>query len=141
MCSLHPDDGGSRRGRVCAHQIGRRASSGSGARRRPAEPGRTGPHTTYAGWKARPERILGVPRMGAPTKILQTKDEVVFLYAQQGASPTDFRIIPTDGRAHDPIRSQDLLFYGDSVGKWDGDTLVVDSVGFNDLTWMGQGGY
>ena len=83
----------------------------------------------------------GVPRMGPPAKILQTKDEVVFLYAQQGASPTDFRVIPTDGRAHDRIRSQDLLFYGDAVGKWEGDTLVVDAVGFNDLTWLAQGGY
>jgi len=83
----------------------------------------------------------GVPRMGPPVKIMQAKDEVVFLYAQQGASPSDFRIIPTDGRPHDPIRSQDLLFYGDAVGKWEGDTLVVDSVGFNDLTWLAQGGY
>lgn len=83
----------------------------------------------------------GVPRMGPPVKILQTKDEVIFLYAQQGASPTDFRVIPTDGRPHDPIRSQDLLFYGDAVGKWEGDVLVVDAVGFNDLTWLAQGGY
>jgi hypothetical protein len=83
----------------------------------------------------------GVPRMGPPLKILQTKDEVVFLYAQQGASPSDYRVIPTDGRPHDPIRSQDLLFYGDAVGKWEGDTLVIDSVGFNDLTWLAQGGY
>ena len=83
----------------------------------------------------------GVPRMGPPAKIVQTKDEVILLYAQQGASPTDFRIIPTDGRAHDHIKSQDLLFYGHAVGKWEGDTLVVDAVGFNDLTWLAQGGY
>jgi len=83
----------------------------------------------------------GVPRMGPPAKIVQTANEVIFLYAQQGASPTDFRVIPTDGRPHDPIRAQDLLFYGDAVGKWDGDTLVVDAVGFNDLTWLAQGGY
>jgi hypothetical protein len=83
----------------------------------------------------------GVPRMGPPTKIVQMANEVIFLYAQQGSSPTDFRVIPTDGRPHDPIKSQDLLFYGDAVGKWDGDTLVVDAVGFNDLTWLAQGGY
>ena len=83
----------------------------------------------------------GVPRMGPPAKILQTKDEVVFLYPQQGASPSDYRIIPTDGRPHDPIKSQDLLYYGHAVGKWEGDTLVVDAVGFNDITWLGQGGY
>jgi hypothetical protein len=83
----------------------------------------------------------GVPRMGPPVKIVQTANEVIFLYAQQGASPTDFRVIPTDGRPHAPIRAQDLLFYGDAVGKWEGDTLVVDAVGFNDLTWLAQGGY
>lgn len=83
----------------------------------------------------------GVPRMGPPAKIVQTKDEVIFLYAQQGAQPTDFRIIPTDGRPHDPVKSQDLLYYGHAVGRWEGDTLVVDAVGFNDLTWLAQGGY
>lgn len=83
----------------------------------------------------------GVPRMGPPIRILQTPVDVVFLYRQQGTSQNDFRIIPTDGRAHDPIKSQELLFYGHAVGKWEGDTLVVDAVGFNDLTWLGQGGY
>lgn len=83
----------------------------------------------------------GVPRMGPPVKILATNDEVIFLYAQQGASPSDYRIIPTDGRPHDPIRSQDLLYYGHAVGAWEGDTLVVDAVAFNDITWLGQGGY
>jgi hypothetical protein len=83
----------------------------------------------------------GVPRMGPPAKIVQTKDEVIFLYPQQGASPSDFRVIPTDGRPHDPIKSQDLLYYGHAVAKWEGDTLVVDAVGFNDLTWLAQGGY
>ena len=83
----------------------------------------------------------GVPRMGPPVKILATNDEVVFLYTQRGSSPSDYRVIPTDGRPHDPIRSQDLLYYGHAVGKWEGDTLVVDAVAFNDLTWLGQGGY
>ena len=85
----------------------------------------------------------GVPRMGAPTKIVQTANEVIFLYAAGGAGtqPEDFRIIPTDGREHDPVRAQDVTFYGDSVGHWEGDALVVDSVGFNDLTWLERGGY
>jgi len=85
----------------------------------------------------------GVPRMGAPTKIVQTANEVIFLYAAAGAGtqPNDFRIIPTDGRDHDPVRSQDVSFYGDSVGHWEGNTLVVDSVGFNDATWLDKGGY
>jgi hypothetical protein len=61
----------------------------------------------------------GIPRVGAPRKIMQTDNEVLFLYG------SDFRIIPTDGRPHDPIKSQDLFFNGHAVGRWEGDTLVV----------------
>jgi hypothetical protein len=43
----------------------------------------------------------------------------------------DTRIIPTDGRAH--IASGIRQWYGDSVGHWDGNTLVVDTTNFTDL--------
>jgi hypothetical protein len=43
------------------------------------------------------------------------------------------RIIPTDGRPHIPANIK--LFQGDSVGHWDGDTLVVDTTNLNDRTW------
>ena len=75
----------------------------------------------------------GVPRMGPPQKIVQTPTELIFMY-QQGNT---FRIIPIDGRPHDPIKSQDTTWYGDAVGKWDGDTMVIDVVGFNDESWLG----
>ncbi|MBI3048412.1 MAG: hypothetical protein HYY76_08860 [Acidobacteria bacterium] len=86
---------------------------------------------------------LGIPRVGPPARILQTANDVVFLYMGSGASsqPADYRVIPTDGRKHDPVRSQDVYFYGHSVGHWAGDTLVVDSIAFNDLTWLDRGGY
>ena len=79
----------------------------------------------------------GLPRIGAPSKIVQTPTEIIFLYA----SHNTFRVIPIDGRAHDPIRSQDLTYYGDSIGTWEGDTLVVDSVGFTDESWLAWPGY
>ncbi len=49
----------------------------------------------------------------------------------------DTRVIPTDGRAHvdDNIRQ----WFGDSVGHWEGDTLVVDTTNFNDLPAVGRG--
>ena len=86
---------------------------------------------------------LGLPRVGPPARILQTASDVVFLYAGGGAStqPADYRVIPTDGRKHDPVRSQDVYFYGHSVGHWEGDTLVIESIAFNDLTWLERGGY
>ena len=81
--------------------------------------------------------LPGVPRitgMPLPIKIVQTKDEVIFMYETFHA----FRVIPTDGRKHpDDI---DPSFLGDSVGHWEGDTLVVDVTGFNDKTWLGVGG-
>jgi hypothetical protein len=44
-----------------------------------------------------------------------------------------------DGRSHP--KSLNPAWYGYSVGKWDEDTLVVDTVGFNDLTWLDVSGY
>ncbi len=85
----------------------------------------------------------GITRAPPPARIVQSGKDVVFLYISGGAStrPADYRVIPIDGRPHDPVRSLDVTFYGDSVGKWEGDTLVIDSVGFNDLTWLQRGGY
>jgi hypothetical protein len=79
----------------------------------------------------------GLPRIGAPSKIVQTPTEIIFLYQAKNT----FRVIPIDGRDHDPIRSQDLTYYGDSIGKWEGDTLVIDSIGFTDESWLAWPGY
>lgn len=79
----------------------------------------------------------GVPRMGPPTKILQTPTEVLFLYQTRNT----FRVIPIDGRPHDPIKSQDQTWFGDAVGRWEGDTLVIDIVGFTEETWLSTLGY
>ena len=83
---------------------------------------------------------MGIPRMGPPTQIIQTAKYVVFFYT---GYPTNgqFRIIPMDGRGHDPVRAQDISYLGDPAGRWDGDALVVESVGFNDETWLGTGGF
>jgi hypothetical protein len=79
----------------------------------------------------------GVPRVGPPTRIVQTPTAVFFMY-QAGNM---YRMIPTDGRPHDPINSKDQTYMGDSVGHWEGDTLVVDVVGFNEETWLEWPGY
>jgi hypothetical protein len=79
----------------------------------------------------------GVPRMGPPIRIVQGPKDVIFLYREKN----QYRIIPIDGRPHDPVNSNDQTYLGDSVGHWDGDTLVVDVVGFNEETWLGWPGY
>lgn len=85
-------------------------------------------------WKCRP---MGLPRGGPPNKIVQTDREVVFLYRAHNT----FRVIPTDGREHDKIRALDTTWQGDSVAKWEGDTLVIDTVGFTDESWLGWAGW
>src|SRR5688572_23334890 len=77
--------------------------------------------------------LSGVPRVTTrplPFQIVQTKDLVVILYEAHHA----FRIIPTDGRPHPDDLEPSYL--GDSVARWEGDTLVVDVIGFNDKTWL-----
>ncbi len=75
----------------------------------------------------------GVPRavmLGLyPQKIVQTPKEIVILYEYMNV----FRTIPLNVKHPD-----DLLpsYMGDSVGHWEGDTLVIDIIGFNDKTWL-----
>jgi hypothetical protein len=78
----------------------------------------------------------GVPRLGPPMHIYQSSNMVVFLYAP--LSGNTFKEIPIDGRAHDPYNLDTTM--GDSVGHWDGDTLVIDSAQFSDETWLAEGG-
>ena len=80
----------------------------------------------------------GVPRMGPPTKIVQTPGEFTFLYAQRNT----FRTIYMDGRPHPPEDQWEGRWYGHSVGRWEeGDTLVIDSVDFTDASWLGWPGW
>jgi hypothetical protein len=88
---------------------------------------------------------LGVPRAGAPRQIVQTPKLTVILYqidAGDGDQPGSYRLIPTDGRPH--RTDVDPSYFGDSIGHWEGDTLVIDVTHFNDDTWLaaipGQGG-
>ena len=57
-----------------------------------------------------------------------------------GGGNRNWRIISTDGRPAVSASEAVASYYGTSVGKWDGDTLVVDSVGFNEKFWMTAGG-
>jgi hypothetical protein len=78
----------------------------------------------------------GVPRIGPPDKIVQRAGELVFLY--EDVSGSFFRLVPTDGRPHPTNNEPSYL--GDAVGRWEGDTLVVETVNFNDQTWLTDNG-
>ena len=83
----------------------------------------------------------GVPRIGPPHAIVQAPGmPIVFLY-QLGAG-NSFRQVPTDTREHDDIAlSIGNMYNGDSIGRWEGNTLVVETVGFIDETWIGIYGW
>jgi hypothetical protein len=77
--------------------------------------------------------MVGIPRitsMPMPFQIIQTPGQVAILYE----SFHSFRVIPTDGRKHP--EDIDPGYLGDSVARWEGDTLVVDVTGFNGKTWI-----
>jgi hypothetical protein len=82
----------------------------------------------------------GLTRTGMPERIVQLPNQVILFYAGNATSPRDFRMIPTDGRMHTKADLEAITYWGRSVGRWEGDTLVIDSVGFNDLTWLARGG-
>jgi hypothetical protein len=83
--------------------------------------------------------FAGVPRAsisGVPFEIVQNSTRVAFLYELM----TTFRSIPVDGRAHPKVI--DPSFFGNGIGKWDGDTLVIDSIGFKErLSWLDDDGH
>ena len=86
---------------------------------------------------------LGVPRQGPPRRIYQSENDVTLLYfgGDAGGGYGEYRIIPTDGRKHAENANFDATYMGVTVGRWEGDTLVLDSVGFIDTTWIGRGGF
>jgi hypothetical protein len=59
----------------------------------------------------------------------------VILYENQGR----YRQVFTDGRSFPPEMQPTWLGY--SIGKWEGDTFVVDTHGFNDQSWLDDGGH
>jgi hypothetical protein len=86
---------------------------------------------------------IGIPRHGTPRRIIQTDKDVIFFYganADYGGGNAEFRDIPTDGRERNPRQAALATYYGNSVGTWQGDTLVIDSINFVDSTWFGRGG-
>jgi hypothetical protein len=86
---------------------------------------------------------LGVPREGPPRRIYQTDKDITFIYqgGDAGGGYGEYRIIPTDGRQHGKEAEYDITYLGDTVGRWEGDTLVLDAVAFTDMTWLGRGGF
>jgi hypothetical protein len=83
---------------------------------------------------------MGLPREGTPSRIIQSATDIIFLYttSDYGGGNMEFRDVPTDGRKRPD--TVEAYYMGLSIGKWEGDTLVIDSTNFVDTTWFGRGG-
>ena len=77
----------------------------------------------------------GVPRIGPPDKIMQNENELVFLY--DDLNGPFWRIVPTNGAEHRDIQP---TYLGDSIGWWEDDTLVVQTIHLNTRTWLTDDG-
>ncbi|MBV9507788.1 MAG: hypothetical protein JO323_22590 [Acidobacteriia bacterium] len=78
-------------------------------------------HCLPMGWT----RQMNTPM---PIEIMQEPNRIAILFEAWQT----FKVIPTDGREHP--KDPDPTWMGNSVGRWEGDTLVVDTIGFNDRT-------
>ena len=102
-------------------------SAAAARRRAPADPSIDGPEDLNLGARC---ISSGVPRLGGPYSqnilVVQTPDHVMLLHEMIH----EFRIIPLDGRPH--VASDVRQWLGDARGRWDGDTLVVETTRFSD---------
>jgi len=94
----------------------------------------------YENWLSRDPEVKcylpGIPRatyMPYPFQILQThNNDILMAYEYASAS----RVIKMGKTEPPPVDT----WMGQSTGRWDGDTLVVDTIGFNDQTWFDRAG-
>jgi len=79
--------------------------------------------------------LPGIPRAvyNQPWKVIQTANEITILYEYVHG----WRVIPLDGRKHSATCE---TWSGDSIGHWEGNTLVVDVTNFNGETWFDMSG-
>ena len=72
-----------------------------------------------------------------PFILMQQGDMISFLFEYQ----TIWRVVYMDGRPHPKDIADYADFMGHSIGRWEGDTLVVDTVGMNERSWLDTAGH
>ena len=80
-------------------------------------------------------RSMGTPY---PTEIIQHRDRIIIIFEGGGHV---WREIHMDGRQHPDKETLNPSYFGHSVGHWENDTLVVDTIGYNEKTWLDFGGH
>jgi len=80
---------------------------------------------------------VGVPRQNVPGRIVQKDGHIWLLNNVENG----LRILPLNNAKREEEDYQFSTYNGMALARWDGDTLVVESVGFGDMTWLGWEGY
>jgi hypothetical protein len=73
--------------------------------------------------------------LNAPGFEIVDVPELKSIFILDIAGPHSWRVVYMDGRPHPKPEDLRPTYLGHSIGKWDGDTLVIDSVGFNEKQW------
>jgi hypothetical protein len=81
-------------------------------------------------------RMFGTPY---PSEFIQDQRHQRIIVVFEGGAHV-WREIHMDGREHPPTEELIPSYFGHSVGRWEGDTLVIDTVGFNERTWLNFNG-
>jgi hypothetical protein len=87
---------------------------------------------------------MGIPREGPPRRVFQNVKDVTFLYppgGDGGGGYSDFRVISLDGEKPTERDLVQTKYTGHSWAHWEGDTLVIESIGFTPETWLARGGF
>jgi hypothetical protein len=72
-----------------------------------------------------------------PMQLVQTNDHLAFLFEQNGW----FTVVPIDGRPMPKDAADQLSWFGTSVGRWEGDTLVIETTALNGMTKLDTVGH
>jgi hypothetical protein len=86
---------------------------------------------------------MGVPRVTPfPYRFVQTPTHkaATHLFILHEGNIHSYRQVFMDGRKHPPLEELDPTWYGHSIGWWEKDTLVIDTIGFNDKFWFDRRG-
>ena len=81
--------------------------------------------------------LRGLWGLGNPFLIVQHPNIIVINFESQGGP----RLIYTDGRDHPGDIHEHPEFFGNSIGRWEGDTLVVDTIAVDERIWLDPSGH
>jgi len=86
-----------------------------------------------------PRRAAARPHPGASTRRTAMSPSLSRRRCRRGYG--EYRVIPPTTASTIPPGRSRRRYFGDTVGRWEGDTLVLDSISFVDTTWLGRGGF